>query len=170
MLANIDPQIWDGVGAIVFRQSTRKQWIAAPTWGRIAFFASLVASNRELYSGCAIFLEAINLDETWKWSKNLSSADIKELENLKGEGHLVRADKRTFGFQSSAQAVRNTQLYRTLLHELGHWNDWVTRIDRADEDSYWSRPVEEREKYASRFAEDLRSKLIKNHVIPFEAK
>jgi len=88
--------------------------------------------------------------------------------------------------------VRATQLYRTLLHEIGHWVDWRTReripaglgarrdsrtsrpadaktapFDRPWE-SYWQRPHSERERYAHRYSDQLRKRLMGEGLIPFE--
>jgi hypothetical protein len=62
------------------------------------------------------------------------------------------------------QAVRNTQLYRTLPHEIGHWTDFLERVRRDDNTD---RPVREREQSAHRYADAVRGRLTRNGDIPF---
>jgi hypothetical protein len=71
------------------------------------------------------------------------------------------------------------QLYRTVLHELGHWVDCYEKVElpsRASSGESWSelwevycrRPVSERESFAHRYAHVLAQDLKARGQIPFE--
>lgn len=82
-------------------------------------------------------------------------------------------------YRSSPGASRNTVLYRTFLHELGHWVDHLNKVDRpatASEDieayshlseGYFKRPDSERDAYAHRYADETRARLSSAGTIPF---
>jgi hypothetical protein len=83
---------------------------------------------------------------------------------------------RRYIFSMTAQSVRATQLYRTLLHEIGHWADWLEKVETpcargedfdAMADAYFARPQAEREAYAHRYADNLRAGLEREGLIPF---
>jgi len=75
-------------------------------------------------------------------------------------------------------SIRATQLYRTLLHEIGHWVDFSEKVlapaalVRGEHgllsEAYFSRTYEERESFAHTYAEARAAHLIKFGVIPFE--
>jgi len=80
-------------------------------------------------------------------------------------------------FAPSRDAARATQLYRTLLHEIGHWVDWLNKVERPSErggdfeklnDAYFQRPKNEREAFAHRYADETRERLVRLGIIPFE--
>ncbi|MDJ0797430.1 MAG: hypothetical protein QNJ51_11470 [Calothrix sp. MO_167.B12] len=48
---------------------------------------------------------------------------VKELERLREDGHRTATDKRHYLISSTLDSIRNTQLYRTLHHEIGHYVD-----------------------------------------------
>ena len=108
----------------------------------------------------------------------MSLDDQAELDRLRTDGHVFHETKRTFDALLSAQTVRSTILFRTLLHEIGHWTqyheevlDEATALD-ADYDIarelYFSKPSSEREVYAHKFAEQLAADLRSSGAIPFE--
>ncbi|MDD9947009.1 MAG: hypothetical protein OXU20_38555, partial [Myxococcales bacterium] len=69
---------------------------------------------------------------------------------------------------STRTTVRNTQLYRTLPHEVGHYVQYHQDVesragDDLDEwgrlnDAYFSRPQREREDFAHRYADNFRER------------
>jgi hypothetical protein len=128
-------------------------------------------------TGPAIFLEAVNPVAVWKWERNLSPADSLEIERLRTDGHSVEDTGKRFLFRSSLESVRATQLYRTLLHEIGHWVDWLEKVARPTEtspglydvlsDRYFARAPQERELFAHRYATELRKRLTSEKRIPF---
>ncbi|HZD96284.1 MAG TPA: hypothetical protein VE133_18625, partial [Candidatus Sulfotelmatobacter sp.] len=72
-------------------------------------------------------------------------------------------------------------LYRTFVHELGHWVDFLEKVQRPamvcseiDFDRYasllerfHSRPTTEKESFAHRYADRMRTQLIDAGLIPF---
>lgn len=164
---------------VVLRQSSRKQWLLNPAWGRLAYSAELGQPGRKVRrSGPAVFLEAVNPAAVWKWGKDLSPTDSLEVERLERDGHVVEDSGKRLLFHSSLESVRATQLYRTLLHEIGHWVDWLEKVVRpAGESStffdvlssrYFGRPEPERELFAHQYAETLRKRLTAEGRIPFQ--
>ena len=158
---------------IAFRQPTRKQRQQNPVWGRFLYFAEFGE-----HCGTAIVLEAQELGTLLKWSKRMTLEDRAEFERLIRDGHTFVETKRHHVAELTEEAVRNTKLYRTLLHEVGHLADYHHKVLReetaldpdqdAAADLYFSRPTSEREAFAHRFAEELRQQLLDDDVIPFE--
>ena len=152
---------------ILLRQPKRKENILRSAWGRFLYCA-----NTGTHRGTAICLEAQQPDRTRTWKKSLSPDDQEELERLRLDGHQITADKRRHRIESNLAAIRATQLYRTLLHELGHAADWLIHCIRAEEDDagkrFHARPAREKEAYAHRYAQKLRATLEKRGKIPFK--
>jgi hypothetical protein len=77
-------------------------------------------------------------------------------------------------------AVRNTILYRTLLHEIGHLADYQQKVLEKETsldpdpdvaaDLWLSIPTSEREAFAHKFAEELKQTLLRNGAIPIESQ
>lgn len=164
---------------VVMRQSTRKQALIKPAWGRLAYSADLGQLGKKTKrSGPALFLEAVNPNRIRKWSRSLCPDDFLELDRLRADGHRVDDTGKRFVFHSSCESVRATQLYRTLLHEVGHWVDWLQKVIRpAKDDStlydvlsdrYFARPEPERDVFAHQYADALRRRLTAGGRIPFQ--
>lgn len=168
---------WTGLHTFVLRQPTRKQLALDPAWGRLEYFADISNSKgKRIAIGPTIFLDAINPDKAMIWSTSLDPHDSQELERLRKDGHLVRREGREHHISVSTSSARNTQLYRTLLHEVGHWFDWLSKVevpalqgdDREGlERHYFARPSAEREAFAHRYADAQRLRLEADGVIPF---
>jgi hypothetical protein len=167
---------WLGIECFVFRQSTSKQKLLTPVWGRLSMAADIgQAGKPNLHTGPAILIEATN-SKPLVWSRSLEPEFAKELERLRDDGHTIIEDRRSYHIQNTPEAVRSTQLYRTVLHEIGHWVDWLERVERPSErpdsdysalaDAYWSRPTSEREAFAHNYADRLRRHLILEEKIP----
>lgn len=178
LLALVPEEDLAGLSTFVFRQSTRKQWLLHPVWGRLAMSADIgERGRRNLHTGPAILLDALDISIPFRWSRSLSPAIAKELERLRSDGHAVVNDSRGFVISSSLEAARATQLYRTIPHEIGHWVDWLERVERpADREGeeygqlaerYWARPSIEREAFAHNYAGSLIARLRSNGSIPF---
>ncbi|MGH6620127.1 MAG: ImmA/IrrE family metallo-endopeptidase, partial [Alphaproteobacteria bacterium] len=159
---------------IVFRQPTRKQEILRPVWGRCVFDADF-GSHR----GAAVIVDAIDLTKPLRWPNKLLLEDRAELERLIEDGHEVERGRRATILRPSENSVRNTILYRTLLHEIGHWQDWRKQVleparmsNGTDleklEKAYLARPLSEREKVAHRYAAMQRERFRAAGVIPFD--
>jgi len=69
----------------------------------------------------AVVIEAVDCKRTLKWPKKLSVDDQKELDRLRKDGHEFVTTKRHYIANFNINNVRNTQLYRTLPHEFGHY-------------------------------------------------
>jgi hypothetical protein len=123
--------------------------------------------------GPIIILEATHPDSLWRHPKSLSPDAATELERLAEDGHILTTKRSHIRVQSSLDAIRATQLYRTLPHELGHLVDYTTRVpDNARnwlelEDRFWSRPSQERESFAHRYADEFRSRMFSAGALPF---
>jgi hypothetical protein len=159
---------------VVFRQPTRKQEILRPVWGRCVFDADF-GSHR----GVAIILDAIDLTKPLRWPNKLLLDDRAELERLIEDGHGIERGRRATILRPNEKSVRNTILYRTLLHEVGHWQDWRKRVLEPArisngkgleklEKAFLARPLSEREEVAHRYAAMQRERLRAGGVIPFD--
>ena len=177
VLESLPQSDWAGLNTFVFRQPTRKQLILAPVWGRLLYYAEISsARGRPIAEGPTIFLDAIEPDNTMTWSTSLDPDDTQELQRLEDDGHKVRREGRRYHITVSASSARATQLYRTLLHEIGHWFDWLTKVEEPAsrgqdcaelERKYFARPKPEREAFAHRYADTQRALLTANGCIPF---
>lgn len=177
LLSTIPGSDWPGLDIVVLRQPTRKQRIVDPAWGRLLYFAELGRAGRApTASGPAILLEAVDLSAKLEWPTSLQPDMAEELDRLRSDGHGVARIGRRYMLSLSKESVRATQLYRTLPHEIGHWADWLEKVETpcarggdydALSDAYFARPRAEREAYAHRYADDLRRRLQHEGAIPF---
>lgn len=158
VLEQVPLQDLDGIELIVMRQPTRKEEILAPVWGWLAFFARI-----DQHEGRTIFLESVPFDQTIKWSKSVSPDEVEELNRLRMDGHSVTSNKRQHLVKCDLDSVRATQLYRTLLHEIGHHVD-----NDRDPTGFDQRPSVDKERFAHSYARDLRATLEAAGIIPFE--
>lgn len=176
LLSHVPSSDWAGLATFVLRQSTRKERLLDPAWGRMFYHARLEVQGGVPVSGPVIFLEACDVGTPIKWSTSLDPEDSEELERLRLDGHRVERVGRRHVISATADSVRATQLYRTLPHEIGHWFDWLEKVEgpaaRGEDfarlaDSYFVRPRNEREAFAHRYADDLLRTLRGKGVIPF---
>jgi hypothetical protein len=157
----------------VLRQPKRKEQILAPVWGRIAYGTSIGRPQTGWIRGPIILLEATKPNSIWRHPKSLSPGSAIELERLAEDGHQLTMIRSHIRVESSLAAIRATQLYRTIPHELGHLVDYTTRVpDNARnwlelEDRFWSRPSQERESFAHRYADEFRSRMFSAGALPF---
>lgn len=158
---------------IAFRQPTKKQRLLNPVWGRFIYFADFGALR-----GAAIILEAQELGARLDWPRRMSLLDRYEFDRLIEDGHEFKAGKRNFQARLAEKPVRNTMLFRTVPHELGHWDQYYrevlddsTALDENPElasELYFSKPTSEREIYADAFAVKLRQGLISKGMMLVE--
>ncbi|WP_179044366.1 hypothetical protein [Sphingobium lactosutens] len=177
LLSHIPVADWAGLDTFVLRQPTRKSRMLNPVWGRLYYHADLAfLGSRARWSGPAVFLEACKVDDIIKWSTSLDRETTDELDRLRADGHRVDRTARTHIISTDINSVRATQLYRTLLHEIGHWFDWLEKVEspavRGEDygeliDAYFARPKNEREAFAHRYADHWREILHDSGVIPF---
>ena len=156
-----------------FRQPTKRQQQQNPVWGRFVYFAKL-----GVHSGSAIILEAQELGTKMRWPKRMSLDERSEYERLIADGHVFIEASRYFEAELVEQDIRNTKLYRTLLHELGHLahyqHDVVETQTALDHDQdvaqrlHFAKPSSEREIFAHSYAKKLNKFLRENGSIPFD--
>jgi len=137
------------VELVVLRQPTRKQELHAPVWGR-----AIWNFEGNGFKGPAIVLEARSL-LPYRWSKRIDPERARELARLKEDGHEIISTRRGFEIRPTPDSLRNTVLFRTLLHELGHHVDYWLRTD----DSYYLRTQAVREDFAHRYASEAQARL-----------
>jgi hypothetical protein len=161
-----------GIEGVILRQPKRKEEIINPVWGRLGY-AVEVGPIR----GPAVLVEAQSLPMKIRWPARCDLARQQELECLRQEADRVEFDGRHHLLHFGLEAVRAVQLYRTVLHELGHWAQYYEQVqvpslgDGADRDSLWEtyhrRPASERESFAHRYSLELAAELKRRGVIPF---
>lgn len=142
---------------IVMRQPTRKQRILSPVWGRAIFSFDI-----DKYSGPAIVIEAQDLSPI-AWPRSIDVEHMRELERLRLDGHEISNTRRGIEIRVTPTSLRNTVLYRTLLHEIGHHVDY----NRSSESEWCSKTRNEKEDYANRYARELHERLSKQKILPF---
>ena len=183
LLSHVPSRDWEGLALFVLRQPTRKQASLNGVWGRLAYGGEVGRPQDGMFRGPAIFLESTEPDFGFSLSASMRPAARAEFERLLKDGHSITRKGSRFSVQCSLETIRNTQLYRTVLHEIGHWVDWVQKVERPvappgeQKDEYewrWDlqaaydqRPPQEREVFANQYADRLWSKLVSEGVIPF---
>jgi hypothetical protein len=167
-----------GLKTFVFRQPTRKQLVLSPVWGRLLYDTEISTANGKiLATGPVIFLDAVQVNKIIIWSTSLDPDLSQELDRIRNDGHQVQRSGHRYNISVTASSARNTQLYRTLLHEIGHWFDWLSKVEEpvakggdrdALETAYFARPKSEREAFAHRYADTQRVILEADGIIPFD--
>ena len=120
---------WKGIKTFLFRQPSRKQEVmTGGVWGRLIHRAD---------DSAAICFEAQDPDKPVRWTRALDPDGQRELRRLEEEGHRIIRESHHHLIYCTMDSIRNTQLYRTLLHEIGHLVDrrrrgqkdlWVTSL------------------------------------------
>ncbi|MDR2129423.1 MAG: hypothetical protein LBP52_10220 [Burkholderiaceae bacterium] len=174
MLAHIPASDYGNLRYIVFRQPKRKENILSPVWGRWVLRYEFEGERKP-----AVLLEAFPNCEQLRWPKSLTPEVRKELERLKKDGLVFVTDKRGYTANLIPETARATQLYRTLLHEVGHYvqyrqfmgassSEFAGMSDDELDDYFWdSISKEEKEKFAHGYADRLRDDLLARGLIPF---
>lgn len=162
-----------GLQGIILRQPTRKEQLLRGAWGRIGW-----AVDVGPITGPVISLLAHETPTIVRWGKSLSPSDQRELDRLIEMADEVKRDKRGCTLIFELQGIRKVQLYHTLLHEVGHWVDMLSKVElpsladleswSALRDRFHQRPHDEIEEFAHRFADDSRNELCDRGLIPFE--
>lgn len=161
MLSLIPGEDHEGLDLVILHQPTRKYWQLHGPWGQLCHSVEL--GRREC---AAVVLHALAASGSWPWNtgRGPTPDDCQELERLRQDGHEITRRGRKLTIRTTPQAVRNTQLYRTLPHEIGHWTDFLAEARRDDSRK---RPAPEREHSAHRYADAIRGRLTRNGHIPF---
>ncbi len=159
------------IDLVIFRQPTAKQAQLQHVWGRLGYWSRIGA-----HEGPGVYLEAQPVDLVGKWGKSLRPNDVKELERLRACGFDVRRHRRGYHIHSSPAAIRASQLYRTVPHEIGHFADYLECRETYewgdDEERFWNlydaKPYHDREAYAHRYADEFRQSMEDRGVLPFD--
>jgi len=133
-----------GLELVVLRQPKRKEELLNPVWGRYIRFVEI--GN---LSGTAIVLEALDSRKLIRWPNPLGRGDLGRLEKLRSQGHTVRETPRFYEIYSTLDAVKQTQLWETLPHEVGHHVHALTDPDFAN------RTKREKEDFAERYEREF---------------
>lgn len=173
VLRHIPAEDYGDLKLILLRQPKRKEEMLSPVWGRLIYTDEF---EGELMP--AIILEAIDYSKSFKWPKKLSPTALKELERLRQDGHPIIEGKRYFTSEYQLENVRQTQLYRTLLHEFGHYVHYLNIVERPGNeeedfetwekrnDAYFNLSAPEKEQFAHRYADELKKVLAEKGIIP----
>ncbi len=166
----------EGLNVFVLRQPKRKEQILSPVWGRLVYEAEYGE-----WTGPAVILEAQDHSKPILKSRSLDPETSRELDRLRLDGHRIVSTKREHLIEITLESTRATQLYRTLLHEVGHWVDWLRSVKQPAarakhpekeaerlEDLYFACPKSERESFAHRYADTLAEHLRHLGTIPFD--
>lgn len=71
--------------------------------------------------------------------------------------------------EPTLDSIRNTQLYRTVIHEIGHFVDWRNSWgDEEAETAFDTKTSHDKEAFAHAYAERMGERLKRFGVIPFE--
>jgi len=152
------PSVYYGnLRTIILRQPKRTETIFASVWGRLVFYYEFESENFP-----AIILEVVKSGEKISWSRKMDIDRQKEIERLRNDGFEIYETKRNLEINLTLENVRNTQLYRTLLHEIGHYVQYC-----EDEEKFAQLPSGEKEVFAHNFADKLKLELEEKGLIPF---
>ncbi len=158
VLSNVPRQYYEGLTTFILRQPKVKEELLSPVWGRLIYLYEIEKSTVPV-----IILEAVDCSKNIVWGRKLSLNAQKELVRLREDGHEIIEDKRRYTIQLSAESVRNTQLYRTLLHEIGHYYHYISTATEV----YDNLATAGKEVFAHDFADNMLSDLKKMGIIPF---
>lgn len=160
---------------IVFRQPKRKEAKLESVWGRLSYSFEFEKEDHP-----AIILEDFPIEGKLTWSKKLSINGRLEFQRLENDGFVFIETKKSYQTIMSKENVRNTQLFRTVFHEFGHYVHYLNIVERSaveDEDvDEWIKrfdfyckniPSSEKETFAHNYADKLQEKLRKENLIPF---
>ncbi|PQV65049.1 hypothetical protein B1R32_10256 [Abditibacterium utsteinense] len=134
----------EGLELIIFRQPKRKEEILSPAWGRYYPFLEI-----KKLSGSAIILESLDLAKPIRWEKSLQRYGFERMERLRSQGHTVVETPKFYEIFSTLESVRETQLYETLPHEVGHHVQYL-RDENIDQ-----RTKLEKESFAEKYAREF---------------
>jgi hypothetical protein len=162
LIGLLTSEVFGGIAFVGLRQPTRKQALLTLVWGRLIYHAEVAG-----FSGPALILEAQQSQGAFRWPKSLQPWVAAEIELLRSDGHEISMEARSHRVRSGPQALRGTQLFRTVPHEVGHYVDYRRRVIDASSSEgefnrnlelFWSRPAREREEIADRFGREFRAR------------
>lgn len=157
ILQHIPSTYYKDLRTIILRQPKRTEAIFSPVWGRLVFYYEFEGNAFP-----AIILESVKSGSKFRWSRKADIDRQKELERLRNDGFELIETKRSFEIDLKLENVRNTQLYRTLLHEIVHFVQYC-----EDEEKFDHLPSAEKEVFAHNFADKLKLEFEQKGLIPF---
>lgn len=157
ILQHIPSDYYKDLRTIILRQPKRTETIFSPVWGRLVFYYEFESTDFP-----AIILESVKSGSKLRWSRKIDIDRQKELERLRNDGFEIIETKRSFEIDLTLENVRNTQLYRTLLHEIGHYVQYCENPEKFN-----NLPSAEKEVFAHNFADKLKLELEQKKIIPF---
>jgi hypothetical protein len=175
IIENIPPVDYGHLKLIVFRQPKKKEEIISPVWGRLIYSYEF---ENNYYP--AIIIEAVACDKKLFYDKSQSPQVQKEFDRLKSDGHHFVEGKKYFTVILGLKNIRNTQLFRTLPHEFGHYVQYLEIVERPGTDNedfeewekrndkYHKIPKAEKEAFAHAYANALSKRLKEEKIVPFE--
>jgi predicted SprT family Zn-dependent metalloprotease len=157
ILQHIPSAYFHDLRTIILRQPKRTERIFSSVWGRLVFYYEFEDKGFP-----AIILESVKSGSRFRYSRKADIDTQKELERLRNDGFEFIENKRDYEINLELENVRNTQLYRTLLHEIGHYVQYC-----EDEEKFDQLPTAEKEVFAHNFADNLKLELEQKGLIPF---
>lgn len=173
VLGLVSQEHLEEIDVVVLRQPKRKEELLRPVWGRFVYYADLGKN-----SGPGVYLEAMQTNAVIKWGHKLTPFYKKELAALKADGHEIERGQRGYSVKTTPATVRNTQLFRTLPHEIGHAVDYLEHslkpsiIASTESESEYiretfrSKTSLDKEEYANRYAKEFLDQ--NSDALPFE--
>jgi hypothetical protein len=158
VLKHVPEKDLEGVSYILLRQPNHKEEMLEPVWGKYFHYITLGPYQ----DGAAVTLETYNYKKSMFWPNSLTPDDADEVERLKQDGHPMVRTKRGYKFTPNLETVRAKQLYRTLLHEIGHHVDYT-----INSETIYSKTSKDKEVFAHSYATKMKEKLTQQGVIPF---
>jgi len=175
LLGHLPTKDLAAIELVVLRQPKRKEKILSDVWGRW-----IPPTQIGRHRGEAIVLEAQVPGFAVRWPTSLSPADVRQLERLESEGHSIRADRRNHVITSDFDAIRATQLFRTLPHELGHSIDFHQTADllataepgseQGRMTAWESKTKLDKEAFAERYANEVLRSARAAGLVPFSRR
>ena len=167
----LNPKDLSGLNLIVLRQPKRREETLKPVWGRLNYYIEI-----DKHEGPAITLESFDFNRTIEWPKSLKIDDRKEFARLLQDGHKMTESKRGFTIHPTINGLRNTMLYRTFIHEVGHYVEYLDKVERPSLENlnydFWGDydkiSSKEKEVFAHSYAERVSKKLKEKNWIPFD--
>ena len=133
-----------GIDFVVLRQPKRKEELLSSVWGR--YHPCGESDNRR---GGVIILEAMDLSRVLRWRKPQEGIWMDKLEKLRAEGHQITETPKSYEIRSTLAAVRQTQLFGTVPHEVGH------HVQAMKDSECYKLPTVEKERFAEDYARDF---------------
>lgn len=175
MLEQVDAAHLVDLDLIVLRQPTRKQESLEPVWGSLRYYLQIGR-----HAGGALILDAVPDTVVVHFDRKMTPDQQAELDRLQQSGAKVVETRRAIDLAYSPAAARDVQLYRTVLHEIGHWVDYLEKVEIPSDqpggdwdrlwERYWQRPTREREAFAHRYADETGAALRATGAIPFDRR